>query len=43
MLNQIDIAVDLGALPPPLPEIVSLKDFVINPPLPPPEIIEAIL
>ncbi|MGZ5567531.1 MAG: AAA family ATPase [Limisphaerales bacterium] len=43
MSEQIDIAVDLGAVPPPLPEIVSFRDFVVNPPTPPPQIIEGVL
>ncbi len=40
MSEQIDIAVDLGAVPQPLPEIVSFRDFVVNPPTPPPQVIE---
>lgn len=43
MTEQLDIAVDLGAVPPPLPEIVTLRDFVVNPPTPPPQVIEGIL
>jgi hypothetical protein len=43
MPNQIDIAVDLGAVPPPLPEIVTLRDFAASPPVAPPQIIEGIL
>ena len=43
MSEQIDIAVDLGAVPAPLPEIVSLRQFAANPPLPPPQIIESVL
>ena len=43
MSEQIDIAVDLGAVPAPLPEIVSFRDFVVNPPTPPPQIIEGVL
>jgi hypothetical protein len=43
MSEQIDIAVDLGAVPPPLPEIVTLREFAASPPVPPPQIIEGIL
>ena len=43
MPDQIDIAVDLGAVPPPLPEIVTLREFAASPPVPPPQIIEGIL
>lgn len=42
-IEQVDIAVDLGALPPPLPEICFLAEFAVNPPKPPPQIIEGIL
>jgi hypothetical protein len=41
--EQIDIAEDLGAVPPALPEIVSLRQFAENPPAPPPQIIEGVL
>jgi hypothetical protein len=41
--EQIDPAVDLGAVPPPLPEIVTLREFVASPPVAPPQIIEGIL
>jgi len=41
--EQVDIAVDLGAVRPPLPEIVSLRQFAVAPPSPPPQIIEGIL
>ena len=41
--EQVDIAVDLGAVPPPLPEIVTLREFAALPPVPPPQIIEGIL
>ena len=41
--EQIDPAVDLGALPPPLPEICFFEDFAANPPKAPPQIIEGIL
>ena len=43
MSDQIDIAVDLGAVPQPLPEIVSLRLFAEQPPVPPPQIIEGVL
>lgn len=43
MSEQVDIAVDLGALPPPLPEICFFGDFAANPPVAPPQIIEGIL
>lgn len=41
--EQVDPAVDLGATPPPLPEIESLRAFSDNPPMPPPLIIEGVL
>lgn len=41
--EQIDPAVDLGAVPPSLPDIMSLRQFADNPPLPPPQIIEGVL
>ena len=28
--EQVDIAVDLGVVPPPLPEIEFLRDFALN-------------
>ena len=43
MPDPIDIAVDLGAVPPGLPEIVSFRDFAASPPEVPPEIIGGIL
>src|SRR5690349_9063873 len=43
MNDQVDIAVDLGAVPPPLPEIVSLRQFASAPPAPPPQIIHGVL
>ncbi len=43
MTEQVDIAVDLGAVPPTLPEIVTLRQFAVAPPVAPPEIIEGIL
>ena len=43
MSEQVDIAVDLGAVPVPLPEIVSLREFAASPPVVPAQIIEGIL
>ncbi len=43
MSEQIDIAVDLGVVPAPLPEIEFLREFVANVPNPPAQIIEGIL
>jgi hypothetical protein len=43
MSEPIDIAVDLGAVPPPLPEILFLRDFVATVRPPPPQIIEGVL
>ena len=43
MNDQVDIAVDLGAVPPPLPEILTLRQLVEVAPAPPPQIIEGIL
>jgi hypothetical protein len=43
MTDQIDIAVDLGAVPPPLPEICFLEEFAASPPVAPPQIIEGVL
>lgn len=43
MSEQVDIAVDLGVVPPPLPEIEFLGEFVASVPQTPPEIIEGIL
>lgn len=43
MSEQIDIAVDLGAVPAPLPDICFLEDLVANPPVTPPQIIEGVL
>src|SRR6516162_6725566 len=42
-LEQIEPAVDLGAVPPSLPEICFFEDFAASPPLAPPEIVEGIL
>jgi hypothetical protein len=43
MSEQVDIAVDLGVVPPPLPDISFFEDFAANPPQTPPQIIEGIL
>jgi hypothetical protein len=43
MSEQIDIAVDLGVVPAPLPEIMNLRQLVEAAPGPPPEIIEGVL
>jgi hypothetical protein len=43
MSEQVDIAVDLGVVPAPLPEILSLRQLVAAAPAPPPEIIDGIL
>jgi len=43
MSEQIDIAVDLGAVPPPLPEILNLEQLVEVATAPPPQIIEGVL
>jgi len=41
--EQVDIAVDLGVLPPPLPEIEFLREFSASVPVPPPQVIDGIL
>src|SRR5436190_1675023 len=41
--EQIDIAVDLGVVAPPLPEILSLRQLVEAAPSAPPQIIEGVL
>jgi hypothetical protein len=41
--EQIDIAVDLGVVAPPLPEIMNLRQLVETAPAPPPQIIEGVL
>jgi hypothetical protein len=41
--QQVDIAVDLGAVPAPLPEICFFEEFVATEPKAPPQIIEGIL
>src|SRR5947209_5139753 len=43
MNQQIDIAVDLGVVPAPLPEMEFLREFVANVPNPPPQLIDGIL
>lgn len=43
LTDQLDIAVDLGVVPPLLPEIQFLRDFVANVPTPPPQLIDGIL
>lgn len=43
MSEQIDIAVDLGVVPPTLPEILNLRQLVETAPEPPPQIIEGLL
>ncbi len=43
MSEQVDIAVDLGAIPPPLPDICFFEEFAASPPTVPPQIIESIL
>jgi hypothetical protein len=43
MSEQIDIAVDLGVVPPPWPEIEFLRQFSETLTAPPPQIIDGIL
>ena len=43
MSEQIDIAVDLGAVPPPLPGIMTLREFAASAPAAPPQIIKGVL
>ena len=43
MSEQVDIAVDLGAVLPPLPDICFFEEFAATPPKVPPQIIEGIL
>src|SRR5215467_8544867 len=43
MSEQIDIAVDLGVIPPPLPEILTLRQLVEIAPVAPPQIIDGVL
>jgi len=42
MVEQVDIAVDLGVVAPPLPEIMNLRQLVEAAPAPPPQIIEGV-
>jgi hypothetical protein len=41
--EQIDIAVDLGVLPPPLPGIVTVRQLAEAAPMPPPQVVEGVL
>ena len=41
--EQVDPAVDLGIAPPPLPEIVSVRQLAEMAPAPPPQVIEGVL
>jgi hypothetical protein len=43
MSDQIDIAVDLGVVPPPLPEILTVRQLVETAPAPPAEVIDGVL
>ncbi len=43
MAEQVAIAVDLGVLPPALPEIMNLRQLVETAPAPPAQIIEGVL
>jgi hypothetical protein len=43
MSEQIDIAVDLGVVPAPLPEILTLRQLVEVATVPPRQVIEGIL
>src|SRR5512136_1774743 len=43
MPEQVDIAVDLGVVPPPLPEILTMEQLVEVAVPPPPQIIEGVL
>ena len=43
MNEQVDIAVDLGVVPPPLPDILNIRQLVETALAPPPQIIEGIL
>jgi hypothetical protein len=42
MSEQVDIAVDLGVVAPPLPEIMTLRQLVESAPALPPQIIEGV-
>jgi hypothetical protein len=41
--GQVDIAADLGVVPPPLPEIVTVRQLVESAPAVPPELVEGVL
>ena len=43
MSEQIDIAVDLGVVPPPLPDVEFLEDFAANLPETPTQIVDGML
>ena len=43
MAEQVDIAVDIGVVAPPLPEILNLPQLVEAAPAPPPQAIEGVL
>lgn len=43
MSDQIDIAVDLGVIPPPLPVIVTVRQLAEAAPMPPPQVVEGVL
>ncbi len=43
MSEQIDIAVDLGVMPAPLPEMEFLREFAERPEAPPAELIDGML
>jgi hypothetical protein len=43
MSEQIDIAVDLGIAPEPLPEIITARDLAKDAPMPPPQVVEGVL
>ncbi len=43
MSQQIDIAVDLGVVAPPLPEILTVRQLVETAPTPPAQVIDGVL
>lgn len=43
MSEPVDIAVDLGAVPPPLPRMLSLREFAAQASPPPPQIVCGVL
>ena len=43
MSEQVDIAVDLGVVPPPLPDVEFLEDFAANLPETPTQIVDGML